>query len=77
ARPRATLRSTLNALLPARLTEVLADRLALVAELANTPDKALRAAQARLAAWAFHPTGTEGFAKAEVTAGGISTRELS
>jgi hypothetical protein len=25
----------------------------------------------------FHPTGTEGFAKAEVTVGGISTAELS
>ncbi|NBU85208.1 MAG: aminoacetone oxidase family FAD-binding enzyme, partial [Sphingomonadaceae bacterium] len=25
----------------------------------------------------FHPNGTEGYAKAEVTAGGISTAELS
>ncbi|WP_408589519.1 NAD(P)/FAD-dependent oxidoreductase [Novosphingobium sp.] len=77
ARPRATLRSTLNAALPARLADVLADRLALNAELANTPDKALRMAQAKLAGWAFNPTGTEGFAKAEVTAGGIATRDLS
>ena len=34
-------------------------------------------AQARLADWTFSPTGTEGFAKAEVTAGGISTADLS
>ena len=28
-------------------------------------------------AWTITPTGTEGFAKAEVTAGGIDTRDLS
>ena len=76
-RPRATLRSVLSAALPTRLGEVLADRLALNGELANLPDKALRAAQERLNRWSFMPTGTEGFAKAEVTAGGISTRDLS
>ena len=27
--------------------------------------------------WSFHPSGTEGFAKAEVTIGGVSTDELS
>ena len=34
-------------------------------------------AERRLAVWRFAPTGTEGFAKAEVTAGGVSTAELS
>lgn len=77
ARPRAGLRNVLATRLPTRLAEVLADRLALTAELGNTPDKALRAAQERLAGWTFAPTGTEGYAKAEVTAGGISTRDLS
>jgi predicted flavoprotein YhiN len=27
--------------------------------------------------WEFHPTGTEGFAKAEVTAGGVDTDALN
>ena len=40
-------------------------------------DKALNAAEARLADWRFVPNGTEGFAKAEVTVGGISTADLS
>ena len=40
-------------------------------------DKALRAAQTRLSDWPFTPSGTEGYAKAEVTAGGISTAALS
>ncbi|MDO6415845.1 NAD(P)/FAD-dependent oxidoreductase, partial [Sphingomonas sp. BIUV-7] len=30
-----------------------------------------------LAAWPFHPNGTEGFAKAEVTVGGIASARLS
>ena len=46
-------------------------------ELANITDARLLAAEQALAAWRFHPNGTEGFAKAEVTGGGISTAELS
>ena len=37
----------------------------------------LAAAEARLADWRFRPNGTEGFAKAEVTVGGIATAGLS
>jgi predicted Rossmann fold flavoprotein len=77
ASPRATLRSLLRETLSARLADILSERLGLTAELANLPDKTLREAEAGLAAWTFHPTGTEGFAKAEVTVGGISTAELS
>lgn len=76
-RPRAHLRTLLRERLPDRLADALADRLALDRELGNCGDKDLRAAQARLADWRFAPTGTEGYAKAEVTAGGIATAELS
>ncbi len=75
--PRATLKTVLKDALPERLAATLADRLDMPGDLGNLPDKALRAAEARLAAWSFTPNGTEGFAKAEVTAGGIDTRELS
>ena len=77
AQPRASLKRVLAALLPARLADALAERLALEGDLGNLPDKALRAAEARLGDWSFAPTGTEGFAKAEVTAGGISVDGLS
>ena len=63
--------------LPERLGEALAERLALAGELANIPDRALEAAERQLADWRFHPNGTEGFAKAEVTVGGIATDGLS
>jgi predicted Rossmann fold flavoprotein len=75
--PRTTLRRLLAHHLPNRLAETLADQLSLAGELANIPDRALEAAERRLAEWRFIPNGTEGFAKAEVTIGGISTAELS
>ncbi len=77
ARPRTHLHSLLGEALPDRLAEALAKRIGLWTELANTPDRKLEEAERRLADWRFSPNGTEGFAKAEVTAGGISTAELS
>jgi len=77
ARPKATLRSTLGAALPDRLAEALAERLALTGNLADQSDKVLVAAEQRLAGWEFRPNGTEGFAKAEVTIGGVATNGLS
>ena len=74
-KPRATLASALA--LPDRLAQTLADRLALPGELGALTDRKLIDAEARLKRWIFHPNGTEGFAKAEVTVGGISTANLS
>ncbi|GHC86144.1 NAD(P)/FAD-dependent oxidoreductase [Novosphingobium pokkalii] len=76
-RPRAGLRSVLAEALPERLATALVEQIGLPGEMGNLPDKALRAAQDRLRAWEFQPNGSEGYAKAEVTAGGISTAELS
>ncbi|OOG55985.1 NAD(P)/FAD-dependent oxidoreductase [Polaromonas sp. C04] len=43
----------------------------------EAPDKALMLLAERLARWELTPTGTEGYKKAEVTAGGVDTRDLS
>ena len=75
--PRTTMRSVLRETLSERLAVTLADRLGMASELGANSDKALRAAEARLSDWPFRPNGSEGFAKAEVTLGGISTAELS
>lgn len=77
ARGRTHFHTLLGELLPDRLAETLAKKIGLWGELANMPDRKLEEASRRLADWQFHPNGTEGFAKAEVTAGGISTAELS
>jgi predicted Rossmann fold flavoprotein len=76
-KPRSTLRAILGGLLPDRLAQTLAERLALAGELANLADRRLEDAERRLADWRFNPNGSEGFAKAEVTIGGISTAGLS
>lgn len=77
ARPRVSLASVLSNHLPGRLAETLADWLGIDGELGAATDKVVDAAARQLADWRFSPNGTEGFAKAEVTAGGISTAELS
>lgn len=77
ARPRVSVRTVLGGLLPGRLAEALGERIALPGELANLPDRTLEAAERQLADWRFTPSGTEGFAKAEVTVGGIATTDLS
>ena len=75
--PKAGLKAALAEHLPRRLADVLAARAAITGPLGAVADATLdRAATAldRLTLW---PTGTEGYAKAEVTAGGIDTAELS
>ncbi|MEM9714897.1 MAG: NAD(P)/FAD-dependent oxidoreductase [Pseudomonadota bacterium] len=75
--PRAHIKAALNAYLPNRLADALAARINHPTELANTPDTKLTEIAEQLQNLVFHPDGTEGYAKAEVTAGGIDTDELS
>ena len=67
-----TLRQALHAVLPQRLAGFLA-REAAPPSWSNT---ALEACERQLRHWQFHPVGTEGFEKAEVTAGGVNTDDL-
>jgi predicted Rossmann fold flavoprotein len=76
-RPKGTIKGLLSQALPGRLADTLANRIGDARNLADMPDRFLRETEARLSDWQFHPNGTEGYAKAEVTAGGISTNELS
>ncbi|KAA6461241.1 NAD(P)/FAD-dependent oxidoreductase [Acidobacteria bacterium AB60] len=72
-RDETALRQALRAILPLRL----AHHLAAVIAPQGWSNAALQAAEQRLHAWEFHPTGTEGFEKAEVTAGGVNTDDLN
>jgi predicted flavoprotein YhiN len=75
--PRAHLKAALVRHLPTRLAEALGGTHRPGRELGNCSDTDLEAAAEVLTALTFRPTGTEGYAKAEVTAGGISTAALS
>jgi predicted Rossmann fold flavoprotein len=78
-----TLKKTLTNLLaqwmPARLAEGLlaANNLRPDARIADLPDKQLRRLGESINGWTLRPDGSEGYRKAEVTCGGIDTRELS
>jgi predicted Rossmann fold flavoprotein len=72
-RDAASWKSLLRDVLPRRL----ADRWLEVRRLTGTSDAALADAERQLHQWKVLPGGTEGFAKAEVTAGGVDTDELS
>jgi predicted Rossmann fold flavoprotein len=65
--------------LPARLAEAWTAPLGALAAkpLPEVKDKELAALAASLQHWTLTPTGTEGWRKAEVTAGGVDTRDLS
>ena len=68
----------LATLVPSRLADAwVGDDAALQRPICDAPDKELQTLAARLADWQMVPTGTEGYAKAEVTTGGVDTRELS
>ena len=68
----------LAALVPNRLADAWASRdPAWQKPVSEATDKALETLAARLADWQLTPTGTEGYKKAEVTLGGVDTRDLS
>jgi len=69
-------KTALGTILPARLAGAFAADLP-AKRMADLPDKALRVLGAKLNAWRLEPSGTEGYAKAEVTLGGIDTDGLS
>ena len=65
--------------LPRRLAQALCESVpgANGVLLADCPDRVLRALGAGINQFSVLPSGTEGFRKAEVTVGGVDTRELS
>lgn len=78
---RAELRTALSRFLPKRLADRWLDLRAgtLPGEkpLAGLSDREIQAVSTALHTWSVQPAGTEGYEKAEVTAGGVDTAELS
>jgi predicted Rossmann fold flavoprotein len=69
--------SKARAALREHLPQRLADRLITLAPPSGFSNRALEAWEEDLHHYRFTPTGTEGYEKAEVTAGGVDTAELS
>ena len=77
ARPKVEPRTALGELLPSRLAQALAERYLPGSRMADLPDRALIGLAGLLKGWSLTPTTTEGYAKAEVTLGGVDTACLS
>jgi predicted Rossmann fold flavoprotein len=77
ARPKVGLRNVLTELLPQRLADDLLPAEFGGPPIGELPDRALARLAESLKRWRVTPTGSEGYAKAEVTLGGVDTACLS
>ena len=75
--PRKEVRTALAQLLPKRLAQRMVEWIDGDGRLAETSDKTLRRLAEHINAWRITPNGTEGERTAEVTVGGVDTKELS
>ena len=66
----------LSTLLPRRLAKAIADLPDAEGPLGGLPDEKLRKLAADINGWCVVPSGTEGYRTAEVTLGGVDTRDL-
>ncbi len=62
--------------LPKKLAQVLAQQFDLAGNMADLPDKALKKVAEAVNGWRIRPAGSEGYRTAEVTLGGVDTRDL-
>lgn len=78
ARSRKLIANALASLVPSRLADAWTQQDAdWQRPIGEASDKALARLAERLARWELSPTGSEGYRKAEVTLGGVDTRDLS
>jgi predicted Rossmann fold flavoprotein len=77
SRPAAELKTVLAEVFPKRLAQRLCEIKFESRPLRQYRPGELREIAEQLQNWMFHPAGTEGYRTAEVTAGGVSTHELS
>jgi len=80
--PKQELATPLGEIMPKRLADIIVETLnwgslKSVARLADASDKNLRCLADAINRWRLKPVGTEGFRVAEVTIGGVDTKELS
>ncbi|HTO28053.1 MAG TPA: NAD(P)/FAD-dependent oxidoreductase [Devosia sp.] len=76
ATPKLQVQTVLAGLLPKKLAQLLGDELELSGMIGDFSDKKLAAVEALLKAWTLKPVGSEGYRTAEVTLGGVDTRDL-
>ncbi len=76
-RSRVELRTLLGRFFPKRFAETWCELFTQSKPLVQYSEKELRSIEDRLHAWEIKPAGTEGYSRAEVTAGGVDTEGIS
>lgn len=75
--PAQDINNVASRILPARMAQMIAARADVTGRIGEISDKSLNGLASTIAHFTFTPAGTEGYAKAEVTAGGVDTAHLS
>lgn len=70
------LQTALAVYLPRKLAQTIAEDVGATGHLADMSDKMFRRAETAINDWRIKPAGSEGYRTAEVTLGGVDTREL-
>ncbi|KKC35168.1 membrane protein [Devosia epidermidihirudinis] len=76
ATPKVQVQTVLGALLPKKLAQLLGEELDLPGMVGDFSDKKLAEVESILKSWTLKPVGSEGYRTAEVTLGGVDTRDL-
>jgi len=70
------LQTALSLYLPRKLAQTIAEEIGAIGHLADMSDKMFRRVEAAINDWRIKPAGSEGYRTAEVTLGGVDTRDL-
>jgi len=76
ANPKVQVQTVLGSVLPKKLAQLLGDELDMTGMIGDFSDKKLELVEQKLKAWSLKPVGSEGYRTAEVTLGGVDTRDL-
>ena len=74
--PKLQIQTVLGNVLPKKLAQLLGEELGLPGMIGDFSDRKLAAVEAMLKGWTLKPVGSEGYRTAEVTLGGVDTRDL-
>ncbi|MGV8853540.1 MAG: NAD(P)/FAD-dependent oxidoreductase [Devosia sp.] len=76
ANPKLQVQTVLAGFLPRKLAQLLGDELEMTGMIGDFSDKKMALVEAILKSWTLKPVGSEGYRTAEVTLGGVDTRDL-
>ena len=75
--PRLDILNIVNEILPKRLAQIICSENKVSGNISELSNKILKQLSENINAWLINPTGSEGYRTAEVTLGGVDTKELS